>query len=81
VQSSRGDCVNIAMAETYLFQSEKITGLMAFTVDPTGQNLPIEQGPWERSGAGAILPVGLIDPSLTARLELNGYALLESRSI
>jgi hypothetical protein len=33
-----------------LFRSTKELAIAALTVDPTGQNLPVEYGPWKKSG-------------------------------
>jgi hypothetical protein len=67
----------------YVLQSAKISELYAFTVDATGANLPIEEGPWER--AGNAIPLGATmaatSPQIAEQVRRNGYALVKGKSI
>lgn len=67
----------------HLFQSTQTLELFGFTVDPTGSNLPAEDGPWER--AANAIPLGTTmastSPEIAQEVELNGYALVKGRTI
>lgn len=56
--------------------------MFGFTVDDTGANLPVEEGPWEK--AGNAIPLGVTmastSPEIAQQIELNGYALVRGHS-
>jgi hypothetical protein len=42
----------------YAYWSQADPDLLAFTADQTGQNLPVERGPWEMSNGGNPIVTG-----------------------
>jgi hypothetical protein len=42
----------------HLFKSAREPDVFGFTGDETGNNLPVELGPWTRSGGGAPIETG-----------------------
>jgi len=73
-----GDCMTL-----HIFQSQKTPELFGFTVDETGDNLPPEDGPWER--ASNAIPLGATmasrSPEIGQQIECNGYALVRGHSV
>ncbi len=67
----------------HIFQSNKMPELFGFTIDDTGANLPVEDGPWER--AGNAVPLGTTmastSPEIAQQIERNGYALVKGHSV
>jgi hypothetical protein len=67
----------------HVFQSGKMSELYGFTVDATGANLPIENGPWEV--AGDAIPLGTTmastSPRIAEQIERHGYALVKGHTI
>ena len=63
----------------HIFQSAKMPEIYGFTVDATGTNLPVEDGPWEI--AGNAIPLGTTmastSPEIAQQIERNGYALVK----
>lgn len=57
--------------------------LYGFTVDPTGANLPKEDGPWKE--VGALVPLGKIigetSLEITQDIKRSGYALLKGAAV
>jgi len=68
----------------HIFQSAKMPELYGFTVDATGANLPVQDGPWEIAGNNA-LPLGTTmastSPEIAHQIEHNGYALVKGHSV
>jgi hypothetical protein len=66
----------------HIFQSTKTPELFGFTIDPTGANLPAEDGRWE--SAGNAIPLGTTmastSPKISQLIERNGFALVRGRS-
>jgi hypothetical protein len=66
-----------------MFRSMKTTALYGFTVDPTGANLPKEDGPWD--DVGALAPLGKtlaeMPPEIAQAIERSGYALLKAATV
>jgi hypothetical protein len=56
--------------------------MFGFTVDDTGANLPVQDGPWEK--AGVAIPLGptmaSTSPAIAQQVEINGYALVQGHS-
>src|SRR3954447_11236727 len=67
----------------HIFQSAKMPELYGFTVDATGANLPVKDGPWEV--AGNTIPLGTTmastSPGIAHQIERNGYALVKGHSV
>jgi hypothetical protein len=63
----------------YLFVSRTHPGVLAFTADATGENLPPEYAPWQASGSGAAVPVGDEDSAIAASVRREGYFLMNDR--
>jgi hypothetical protein len=70
----------------FLFRSTKEPDVFGFTIDPTGSNLPEDQGPWQKAGnassaqsyAGTSLDgLAMSDPIIKA-VENDGYYLARS---
>jgi hypothetical protein len=52
------------------------SGVLAFTADVTGGNLPAEYAPWQASGSGAAVPVGDKDSAIAESVRRDGYFLM-----
>jgi hypothetical protein len=66
--------------QIYLFASRLEPNLMAFTVDPTGANLPSNYGPWETAGTGAAVPVGPTADPVAREVARHGFFLVTGKS-
>lgn len=67
----------------HIFQSSKMPELYAFTIDPSGANLPLEDAPWVRTGNA--IPLGTTmastSPQIAQQVERDGYALVEGSTV
>jgi hypothetical protein len=67
----------------HIFQSKWTPELFGLTVDETGDNLPREDGPWDR--AGNAIPLGTTmastSPEIGQGIARNGYALVKGHSV
>jgi hypothetical protein len=67
----------------HIFQSVTTPELFGFTVDPTGANLPVEDGPWEN--AGDAIPLGATmastSPEIAKQIKCNGFALVQGHAL
>ena len=71
------------MTTYYDFQSEKDAGLHAFTDDPSGEKLPIENRPWTMVGqiaADENWALGLSKGAVAAGVRENGFFLWDKRA-
>jgi hypothetical protein len=62
----------------YLFVSES-QGVMAFTADASGANLPVGYAPWSVSGDGVDAPAGDLGDPLPAMVRRHGYFLTSGK--
>jgi hypothetical protein len=67
----------------HIFQSNQTPEMYGFTVDPSGANLPADEGPWV--DAGTAIPLGTTmastSPEIAKAIEANGFALVKSHSV
>jgi hypothetical protein len=67
----------------HVFYSTETPELYAFTTDPSGANLPSEDGPWQ--SAGNAIPLGATmastSPEIAQQVELNGFALVKGHAV
>jgi hypothetical protein len=67
----------------HIFRSTQTPALYGFTVDPSGANLPADNGPWER--AGNAIPLGTTmastSPQIAEQIERRGYALVKGHTV
>jgi hypothetical protein len=64
--------------EIYRFNSASKFGIRAFTVDVTGQNLPVDYAPWFADNAGA--PVGNQVSGVLDAIRRCGFFLTSARA-
>jgi hypothetical protein len=67
----------------HIFQSNQTPEMYGFTVDPSGANLPADEGPWV--DAGTAIPLGTTmastSPEIAKAIEANGFALVKGHSV
>lgn len=67
----------------HVFRSVNAARLYGVTIDPTGANLPLEDGPWESAGDLLRLDqgAGLASSTLGSDIVRQGYALLPEDAV
>jgi hypothetical protein len=73
---SGGDAMRV-----YAYWSQANPDLLAFTADQTGQNLPIERGPWEVSNDGNPIVTGDGGDPVTTIIQNAGYFIAIDKEV
>ncbi|WP_428492526.1 hypothetical protein [Rhodopila sp.] len=70
------------LMKLHTFRSKQTFTLCGLTIDPTGANLPKEDGPWDDLGSLISLAAGAEMPTdITEEIERCGFALLEGDNV
>ncbi len=64
----------------YIFMSQSDPAILAFTSTEDGSNIPADHGPWQPSGSGRAIPVGMAAEPMMEAVRKDGYFIVSDRS-